>query len=228
MRHPLLAFAGALTLSLVVSCSGEKDNADLPDPEGTELFPVDTGLTRLYAVDSIFWDDFSGIHDTLSYIIKEKITGTFNDLQGRPTLRIERFREEPGGDWIIDRVWTANRTRTTAERTEDNIRYLKLVFPALEGIIWNGNTYNTLPAENYRILKTGNDTAANTLFMNTAAILQGDSVGNRITKEYGIEKYAEGPGLIYKSKVSLTFNFPLTTVRSGYIYTEKLIDYEPR
>lgn len=228
MRLSNIVIAGLFSFSLLVSCSTEKAEEYVPSPEGYGLFPVDTGLTRFYKVDSIFWDDFTGINDTFSYVIKEKIAGTFNDLQGRPTLRIERFREKTGGGWIIDRVWSANRTRTTAERTEENMRYLKMVFPTREGINWNGNTYNTLPAVTYRITKIGSDTAAGLSFPKTATVLHGDSVGNRITQQYGLEKYAEGPGLIYRKNVSLTFNFPLTTVRSGFIYTEKLIDFEPR
>ncbi|MFM1744380.1 MAG: hypothetical protein RLZZ630_317 [Bacteroidota bacterium] len=228
MRNLLPSISIALVLLLFVSCSSEMDEVTLPDPEGTLLFPIDTGLTRIYAVDSIYWDDFTGTHDTLNYLIREKIADTFNDLQGRPTQRIERFREVPGDGWIIDRVWTTNRTNTTAERTEDNLRFIKLVFPTREGVTWNGNSLNTLPAENYRITKTGSDTAAGMTFSTTATVLQGDSVGNRITRQYGLEKYAQGPGLTYRRNVSLTYNFPLTTVRSGYIYTETLIDYEPR
>jgi len=228
MRNLLPAISIALVLLLFVSCSSEKDEVTLPDPEGTLLFPIDTGLTRVYAVDSIYWDDFTGINDTVSYLIREKIAGTFSDLEGRPTQRIERFRESPTGDWIIDRVWSANRTTMRAERTVNNFRYIKLAFPARVGVSWNGNAFNTLPAETYRITQTGSDTAAGMTFSTTATVLQGDSVGNRITRQYGLEKYAQGPGLTYRRNVSLTYNFPLTTVRSGYIYTETLIDYEPR
>lgn len=228
MRNPIHVLAVTLFISSAVSCSGEKEDSIIPEPEGAAFFPIDTGLTRIYAVDSIYWDDFTGTHDTLSYLIKEKIADTFKDLQGRPCLRLERYIQKQGNGWIIDRVWSATRTRTTAEQTEDNIRYLKLVFPLRDETNWNGNVYNTLPPENYRIIKMGSDTGAGTSFPRTATILHGDSVGNRITLQYGLEKYAEGPGLIYKKKVSLTFNFPLTTIRSGYIYTETLTDYEPR
>lgn len=228
MQKFLLTIASVVSLLLMASCSREEDEVTLPEPEGTMLFPIDTGLTRLYAVDSIYWDDFTGANDTVHYLLLEKIAGLFIDLEGRPTQRIERFRESSTGDWIIDRVWSSNRTTIRAERTENNIRFIKLAFPARAGVSWNGNAFNTLPAETYRITETGSDTAAGFLFSKTATVLQGDSVGNRITLNYGLEKYAEGPGLIYRKSVSLTYNFPLTTVRSGYIYTETLIDYEPR
>jgi len=103
------------TLLLVTSCSKEESDSGTDRKTGYSYFPVDSGIVRIYQIDSIYWDEFTGINDTVSYRIKEVIAGTFTDNAGRKSQRIERFREDAAGNWTIDRVWSAVRTKTTAE-----------------------------------------------------------------------------------------------------------------
>ncbi len=225
--------ANRLTLLiLILSAIGFSSCSDTDEPlgeittEGLNYFPTDSGLTRIYQIDSAYWDDFTGTSGLISYQIREVQAGTFTDLQGRPAVRIERYRSDSLGNWTIDRVWSAVRTTKRAEVTEENNRIIKLVFPPDAESTWNGNAYNTLAEETYRYTRFGPDTAAGQTFLETASVLQGDEQGNLIELRYGSEIYARNTGRIYRKRVDLEFSLPNRDTVAGFIYTERLISYQ--
>jgi hypothetical protein len=138
-----LLFAFSFCCLFITSC--KKDEPVYVDA-GYDYFPVKIGHTLIYDVDSIVYDDFfvPTRIDTFRFQIREVIESQFTDNSGKPALRIERFkRTNDTLNWNIANVWVANLTATTAERVENNTRYLKLVFAARAGRTWDGNTYNT-------------------------------------------------------------------------------------
>ena len=104
--------------------------------QGYNYFPGEVGSYIIYEVDSIAYDDKSHAPDTTRYLLKEVFASTFTDNSGRPTLRLERFIKMYNDsipydslNWTGPRVWYANITSNTVEKVEENIRYIKLVFP---------------------------------------------------------------------------------------------------
>jgi hypothetical protein len=181
---------------------------------------------RIYQIDSVYWDEFTGVNDTVSYRIKEVIAGTFTDNSGRKAQRIERFREDAGGNWIINRVWSAVRTNTTAEVAEENTRLLKMVFPVREGEEWNGNTYNTLDEQIYEVTSEGDADQVNNLsFDKTIHILQ-DDFSTAISRDYDEERYADGVGLYYRENIAYDIDIISGNILNGFIYRERLLSYQ--
>lgn len=219
-------------LLLILTAFGLNSCSDTDEPNadttvaGLDYFPTDSGLTRIYQIDSAYWDDFTGTTGLISYQIREVQAGIFTDLQGRPAVRIERFRSDSLGNWIIDRVWTAVRTTQRAEVTEENNRFIKLVFPPDVESSWNGNAYNTLDEETYRFTRIGPDTAAGQTFPETVSVVQGDEQGNLIELRFGSEIYARNTGRIYRKRVNLEFSLPNRDTVAGYIYTERLLSVQ--
>jgi hypothetical protein len=112
----------------IFSC--KKDKEVIVIDLGYNYFPDKKGTYVIYQVDSLFYNDFTSTIDTFQFQIKEKITENFNDLSNRVTQKIERFyRQNSTQDWLIKDVWFANRTSNTAEKVEENIRFVKIVFP---------------------------------------------------------------------------------------------------
>lgn len=224
---PLLTLLFCYIL-LATSCSREESDSGTELKTGYSYFPIDSGLARIYQVDSIFWDEFTGINDTVSYQIKEVIAGTFTDNTGRKAQRIERFREDAGGNWIIDRVWSAVRTETTAEVIEENTRFLKLVFPVRDGEEWNGNTFNPLNEQIYEVISEGNPDEINNLnFDKTIHILQDDFI-TAISRDYDEERYAEGVGLYFRENISYDIDIISGKILNGFIYRERLLSYQTK
>lgn len=225
MKSILLVLAGAMLIS---SCS--KDNSDTATPVdlGYNYFPQDTGLTRYYAADSTFWDaNNNGQQGNVSFEIKEVVSSIFNDAQNRPTMRIERYRKDQNGNWVIWKVLSDNRTSTTAERTIDNVRYIKLTFPTKVGATWNGNSFNTYDAQEYQITDENISEVINgNSYEKTLVVLQNDYF-DAIHQEYAEEKYADNIGLIYHRNKNIN-TLPTATgfiITGGYDYTETLISY---
>jgi hypothetical protein len=224
MKLKYLLFIPALVATLFTSCKKDSQE-DVPDA-GNDYFPTTTGLTRIYQVDSIYWDDFNNTNDTVSYQVREIIAGTYTDIQGRPTQRIERFLMDPvSGNWVIWKVWAANVTVTTAESDEDNTRFLKLVFPVHLNGKWNGNAFNASDSQTYELTSLDVPDAQGSLsFNNTLTVIQTDD-DNFVFRRYSEERYAKGVGLYFRQNIDVEKVFGTSTIKNGYIYTETLLSH---
>jgi hypothetical protein len=224
VMKPLLIFVLFLS-SIIVGCEKE-NNAPTTVDLGYDYFPVDSGIERIYKIDSIYWDAFnSGIKDSVSYEVKDICSGTFLDAQGRLTYRIERYKKDTvTNSWNIWKVYSENLTATTAERTYDNVRFIKLAFAAKLGTKWNGNSYNTLDAQDYEIIGTDDDVSLDGQNFNSVlTVLQKEDI-NAINQTYAEEKYSKGIGMIFRRDKNINTTFG-TIITGGYDYTETLISY---
>ena len=201
-----------------------------------KYFPMKLGSWIIYEVDSVFYDDFYEPTkiDTIYYHIKEVVADTFRDLTGNQTYRIERFRRaDTSESWVLYNVWTVNKFERLVERTEQNLRYIKMVFPIDEFKTWKGNSY---------INATGNidymdgwdyvyseihkkDTVNNLVFDSTVFIIQKDDV-SLIRKDYFVEQYAKGVGMIYKEASHLSKQNINEEWQSGYYIKYQILDFK--
>ncbi|MFN8153247.1 MAG: hypothetical protein U0Y08_03030 [Bacteroidia bacterium] len=212
-------------LFLQSSCSKDESAAEVVPNYGLDYFPDDSGIVRYYHVDSTYWDDFTHINSTVSYELKEVLAGHFIDDQGRNAMRIERYRQDSTGNWVIYRVWSSVRTNDMASVTEENIPLVKLRFPSATGISWNGNAYNAEGEQIYEIISMDTPGSVNGMnFTQTLKVREND-IENAVEARQQEAKYAKSIGAFYKLKTSLTFELPSGDTLSGYIYTEKLTSY---
>lgn len=192
---------------------------------GYNYYPVNTGHWVVYDVDSISYNDFTGHIDSFRYQIREIVESVFTDDEGRETQRIERhYRLNDTMQWIIKEVWFGNITPSTAERVEENQRFIKLIFPVKKGAEWNGNAFNTLEAQNYEYLSNDEAyTAGNNSFDSTVTVLQMEEY-TLISEDYSVEVYARNVGMIYKKFISLVKQ-PTGQVIRGIDYSYTLHSY---
>lgn len=216
-----------LLLSPFSSC--KKDSA-VEAYAGYNYFPLNIGHEIIYDVDSIVKSDFNlGQIDTFSFQIKEVVESYFTDNEGRETARLERYkRNDSSQPWVIHKVWTANLTLNSAEKKEDNITYIKLIFPPKKSRKWNGNARNEYEEQEYKITDIHRaETINNIPFDSVTTVLQADE-DNIVYKKYEIEKYAAKAGLVYKEQ----FNGKYGLSGSSYVlksythYTERIISYK--
>ncbi len=202
----------SLIFILVYSCKKETipvNNGDM----NYEYFPNDTNTWVIYDVRSIIFDIPSNINDTFYYQIKEIIESKYIDDEGRETMRIERYIKNKDSilpydslEWEIKDVWTANLKQNSAEKVEENVRYVKLLFPIKGDKEWNGNAYNIKEPEEYKYMNVFIQKQINGItFPETVTVLQKDNY-NLIEDEYAIEIYAKNIGMIYKEQRFLETN----------------------
>lgn len=179
----------------------------------------------IYDVDSTWRDDAANVHIKIKYQLKELIQSIFIDAQGRPAMRIERYtRANDTMPWIGPRIWYANRTATTAEKVEENVRYVKLVFPVKETATWNGNLYNTKGAKQYEIISAHKPETINSHYFDSVTYVQQYINTNVILYQIEEEKFAAGVGLVYKRMDSLYFGY-INHDTVGYTFTQKFVSY---
>jgi len=112
----------------------------------------------------------------------------------------------------------------SAQRVEDNIRYLKLAFPINADVTWNGNAFNDFPEEDYSYTDIHTSYSMNGFdFDSTLKVLQSDDQ-NLIHQIYKEEKYAKNVGMIYKQKDSLNVYSVNGQIRisNGFEYKETI------
>lgn len=225
--------------------SCKKDKATAPNM-GYNYFPDQAGRYVIYDVDSFYYDDFNNKTDTFKFQLKEKIHSVFTDNQNRPTLRLERYIKTYSSTtpysamlWTLKNVWAENRTATTAEKVEENVRYIKLSFPVKENQKWNGNAQNTLSEWKYEYSFFDQERIiGNIKFDSVLQVTQyDDKFSNLVEHKYYIEKYARNVGLIYKQVVDVEsqppspmpigfFNTPIMQrVTAGVQYTMTVNSY---
>lgn len=224
----ILFFCSALGV-LVYSCKKDTKAVQTIDM-GYNYFPDDVNSYVIYEVDSTWQDDKSGVDTAFRYLLMEKIESAFIDNSGRPALRIERYKKIYNAvvpydsmPWSSPKIWYANLTATTAEKVEENIRYIKLTFPAREGKEWDGNTFNTLGQKYYEIISVDEPETVNSVsFDSVITVLQNKQI-DFIQYVYEVEKYARNVGLVYKERDSLYDGGFADTV--GYTYKQKIVSY---
>jgi hypothetical protein len=188
-------------ISIFSSC---KEKQQITPYTGFNYFQAEVGSWVIYDVDSIVYDGFTNKVDTFYYQIRELIESEFTDNSGRTALRIERsFRKSDTINWAISQIWSAAITESRAERTEENIKYMKLIFPVRRGRTWNGNAFNTLGEQLYRYIETHQSEEINGIaFDSTLTVLQIDNF-NLIETTQASEKYATNVGMVYKEWIDL-------------------------
>ena len=217
MKRIVLALC-LVTIALIGFYSCKKDKTPATD-FGYNYFPNQVGRYVIYDVDSLYYDNANlnpNTHlakvDTFKFQLKEKIESIYPDNLNRPTIRLERYVKYFNDTlsysqmpWTLRNVWTENRTTTTAEKVEENIRYIKLAFPVNSNQTWNGNAQNTLPAWNYTYSYYDIPMQIRTLnFDSVLQVTQYDDGGAILTqRQLYVEKYARNVGLVYKQIIDI-------------------------
>ncbi len=226
------AFAKSLTGSIIsiplllfyiAGC--KKDQPVPPINYGYNYFPNNIGHWVVYHCDSIVYDAFNDNIYSYSYYLEEVINSYITDNSGRQTQLVYRYyRDTPTANWQLKKIWTANLTNTDAERVEDNIRYVKLTFPAqMNASEWNGNEFNTLPAWQYQYTAVDVPITLNNIFFDsTLTVLQFSNV-NLLQNQFYEEQYARNTGLIYKQIIDLTAPGIDSPMRGGVMYYQTYV-----
>jgi hypothetical protein len=218
----IFAFAGVL---FFFSCK----KTEMPAyPAPNDYYPLRIGASFTYRVDSTVLAPFGSALLVVSHDLKDSIVSTFNDDAGRLSYLVYRFitdtlQTQP---WQYISTYFITPTSTDIEVVdENNFRFIKLVTPIAAGRSWLGNAYIDTKSVNSNVqyLDGWNytyenvnmpDTVQRGIIDSTVTVLQQDesTPGDFSTsdlyyeKNYSVEVYGKGIGLIYKDFLHWTWN----------------------
>ena len=243
MKHiyTIIAFF-FVVLFFQTACKKETDTSDYD--YGYNYLPDDSGTFVIYKVDSTIYNDFNNTRRYSTTYLKEKIGEQFKDNLGRTAKKILRYYSDTlTTQWELFNVDYLVRTALVAERVEDNLRYIKLVFPNDVSEKWLGNKLINSPppyiidTSNYFLndwkytIKNRDEYYDNgiKIFDSTLLVSQiQDSTA--ITKTYSIEKYARNVGLVYREFWIVVGQINIGSpwedrAQKGFILRQYAIDY---
>ena len=228
----IVLFAAVITMA-VFSCKKDAPVTQTVD-FGYNYFPNEVGSYVIYDVDSISYDDKADNRDTFRFQLEEVIDSIFIDNSNRPTMRLARYYKKYNDTvpyasmpWSYPRIWYANRTTSTAEKVEENVRYIKIVFPAVKKKKWDGNVFNTHGKKEYEITSMDQGETINSLHWDSVLTVLQFEQENLVEHIYEAEKYAKNVGLVFKQRDSLNFqglSIPFEDT-IGYTYSQTVVSY---
>lgn len=211
-------------LFMLFSC--KKEDGEMPE-DGYNYFPLDVGLYTVFNVVEIDIDAAVSRYDTSRYQLKEKLHSVYTDNTGTPCIRVERYKRVSDSlSWQISDVWYFYRNERNAQKVEENMRYIRLVFPLDPNVIWNGNAMNTLESWDYRYENIGVAATINSLdFPQTLKVNQRFNF-NFVEYENCWEMYAPGVGLISKQYVVTDIlGGDSTQIQNGKLLFQSISEY---
>ncbi|MBK8112101.1 MAG: hypothetical protein IPK46_18130 [Saprospiraceae bacterium] len=131
-----LTFISLLSLSACQPESIPADDLDL----GTAFYPVETGKYIEYAYDSLVYDDGGSSKYSSSGFIKEQIDSLLEETAYEKEYRLIKYwRKQNTDPWLLTDVETIHQSKAEIIRSEENLPFIRLVFPNSQNTRWNGN-----------------------------------------------------------------------------------------
>jgi hypothetical protein len=238
---PALLLA-VLSSILFFSCKKENDNT-FSGEYNRAYFPLEMGRYVTYDVDSTLWDDFVQVKSVHKYQMRYTVADTFRDNAGRLSYRIETLiRKGDTLPWNEHRVLYVTPTDSNLELVENNLRYIKLVFPIGNDIQWKGNSMIPLLDADYQYFQDWNYIYSDyekpfnhgkADFPNTVTVNQVDEVLNDpetmpnsyAYRTYGKEVYAFDVGMVYREMTRWEYQPNTVMFRRGYQVIMRAVDH---
>jgi hypothetical protein len=218
-----------LLVSMLWGCSSQTLEPD-ENRFGGNYFPLEKGQYTIYNVESQSYNSNKTI-DIDAFQLKEVVEDTFTTLTNQKAFRLNRYRRaDETQSWEIDSVWYVEKTFTQVLKTENNIKYLKLIFPFDAKSRWNGNLYNDLGNRSFQIFDYKKPRQYDTInALNTIRILHYND-SSLVTQVKREEIYAPNIGLIEQKRINVRYrsdavNLGKGVIEFGIIYKETLIGY---
>ncbi|QQR97613.1 MAG: hypothetical protein IPK18_12305 [Sphingobacteriales bacterium] len=190
------------------------------------LLPLEIGNYIIYKGDSIIYNYFfAQVKRSSSFYLKETIKDTSRDNLNRLRYEISvQMRYDTTQNWGVEKIHYIVPTKTTIERVEDNLRYIKLIFPNQLGTQWNPNKYITqkipyiftldtsLNIINSKAIVTSKDVNYSNSFKSFDSTLTTTNLidSSAINLYKLTERYAKNIGLVYLERWNVIAKDPNT------------------
>ena len=233
-------FLTVISVILIVSC---KNSTEPIQDVGLDYFPLIVGAYQIYTVDETQINQ--SVEQKFIYELKVKVVDSAINQENGYTYTIQRQkRDNATSPWSSLDSWTARFASRQAIIKEGNTAVVKLMFPATNGLEWDGNAFNTLggeqscgenknyPCDIYRLENFGKEFVLTNgmTFAETLTVIQNDNPDLIVKQDVRKEVFAKNIGLIYKESTVLEYCTATAClgkqkVDKGYKYKQTLKEY---
>lgn len=232
-------------LASVAFFSCKKSSSNNAGDKTWAYFPLQLGKFVVYNVDSTLYDSASCTKTVRSSQIRYSISDTMRDEQNRFSYLMNVDTRSSDADiWHQQGVVYLTNNGSQLEYTQKNLRFIKLVFPIVEGTKWNGNQFipvNDTPYQYYKgwaytyqdYGKPFNNGLVN--FDNTVTVLESDDmIANTAPssdsiaftyRSYAKEVYAYNVGMVYREVTHLNFDSSISKCMGGTSVIYRAVDH---
>lgn len=202
---------------------------------GTDYYPLEVGHFAVYSVEDVRYSLRDGA-DTSYYQLREYVADAYPGVGGEIIYSLERYTRKTSEDgWQLDSVWTARRDEQRVVVVENNVPYLKLVFPFQEDLRWDGNALNSRPPLTYTLTMTDSalrkemSPVPDSLLAASRTVVQ-RQLETLVNDSVLLETYAPDVGLLYKKSRILRYCadescFGQRKIVSGRAYRQTLLQH---
>lgn len=205
----------ALCSSSLFFLACEEETAPPRADKGYDYYPLSVGQEWLYRMDSIVLRPQVGgiFYDSIFLDVRETLVDTLRDLEDQLWYRGERYdRRVDSTQWRFRQTFLLRRDEGRALRREDNLEFVKMVFPLRNDQNWDGHgafdQYREIevggqPIEifadwNYRYLQLGAPASYGDQTYDQVTVIEGADYENLLNRRLAVEAYAQDIGLIYR------------------------------
>ncbi|HMJ45835.1 MAG TPA: hypothetical protein VK498_00800 [Ferruginibacter sp.] len=225
-----------LIVTLIIFSACKKSSEEFNSAAIQDYYPLAVGKYITYNLDSIVTINFGASMVVRKYQVKYQVDALITDNLGRPAYRIVRsIRNTAANPWQSDATFMAINTSNSLEFVENNLRYIKLKVPIKDGYSWKGNAYIDTYSLNSELKyldswdyvydsvnvrsTVGTFTLDSTLKVNQRdEIIGSPSDPNSYSeKNYGVEKYAAGIGLVYRNFLHTEYQPPVPGLGGHFV-----------
>jgi hypothetical protein len=219
-----------VVLLAIVGCGEDEGIKELSD---SEYFPLRKGFYQVYAVHERTYQ--LQVETESLYQLKTEVVDSFSNQQGGYTYTLHRSKRATATDlWEFQQVWSVRMNTVNVVVSEENVPFIKIVFPAVQNRKWDGNVLNSLPTDEYHLMKTGTsyELSGGIIVGDYIQIVQEDSYDPIIFKDKRQEVYARNIGLVEQEITDVDYctiqgqcEIGQQVINNGTIYVQTLIEY---
>ncbi|HYC84280.1 MAG TPA: hypothetical protein VEB86_03620, partial [Chryseosolibacter sp.] len=170
--------------------------------------------------------------ENFEYELKAEVIDSFPNGEGGYTFVIHRFtRPVTGGSWAFLDTWSARKTEKETVVSEENVPYVKLVFPLEAGTTWDGNKRNVQEVDGYVVREIDMPRALDGLAFEKTLVVEMESYDDLVTRaDVRSEVFARGVGMIMKQTRQVTYCSDVVCsgdeiIESGLIFQQVIREY---
>jgi hypothetical protein len=221
-------FLTYLTGFLLLQLGCREDDVVVFSP--AEYFPLMVGFYQVYSIEHVVYSAFNPPLAS-TYEMRSEIVDAMANAEGGTTYIIHRFVRPTADDpWEYETTWSARTDGQYAIVHEENVPYVKMVFPIRVNSRWNGNRFNTLGDDEYILEQAGvTYTAGPGLTFNNSILVNQSDESNLVNKDERLEVYSVNRGLVFKESKVWSYNCTggncTDQIIGGYYWKQVLTSY---